>query len=283
MAGFERMPIGETTVDADALLTPVPNMDELRRIKQGYGDVPIDTTVEQYNEPVVSLPEHGVAGRAYYSLPHEFPNGFHLDPVPGVGPEQYLRRSVAETLARLNELVKAGEITDFFGGEIYLYVEDALRPVSLQQKLYDEVFPGLIRGANPGISDEDMTERRKDLIAKPSLDSNRPSPHATGAVFDITLKYVADGSSVEFGHFDGNVQPTVNPDYFETHEPENDVERLAQRNRRAFYAIMTGAAFGIETGFVNNPTEFWHWGRGDQLSARVSGNEPAVYSLAEPS
>jgi len=44
---------------------------------------------------------------------------------------------------------------------------------------------------------------------------------------------------------------------------------------------MTGAAFGIETGFQNNPTEWWHWGRGDQLSVRLAGQDTAVYSLAE--
>jgi hypothetical protein len=45
---------------------------------------------------------------------------------------------------------------------------------------------------------------------------------------------------------------------------------------------MIGAAFGVDTGLVNNPTEWWHWGRGDQLSEKVRGDEVAYYSLAEP-
>lgn len=84
------------------------------------------------------------------------------------------------------------------------------------------------------------------------------------------------------GHTDGETSARINPDYFEQNEPRTHEERIAQRNRRAYLAIMTGAAFGVDTGLVNNPTEWWHWGIGDQLSAKVHGNHAAYYSLAEP-
>ncbi len=45
---------------------------------------------------------------------------------------------------------------------------------------------------------------------------------------------------------------------------------------------MTGKAFGVDTGLVCNPTEWWHWGSGDQLAAKVRGDNEAYYSLAEP-
>jgi len=86
---------------------------------------------------------------------------------------------------------------------------------------------------------------------------------------------------VEMGRTDGDTSKRANPDYYEMHSPHTPQEVLALRNRRAFYAIMTGAAFAIDTGFQNNPTEWWHWGRGDQLSARMAGQVTAVYSLAE--
>ena len=91
-----------------------------------------------------------------------------------------------------------------------------------------------------------------------------------------------EGTALDFGHTDGDTSIRANPDYNEQNQPRNDQEQIAQRNRRAFHAIMTGAAFGVETELICNPTEWWHWGRGDQLSEQVRGGECAYYSLAEP-
>lgn len=273
-----------TTFYPEALEDPIPLMDDARRIKVGYGDVPIDHNSELYNEPLVALSDFGIAGQSYYSKP----NPATIEAVPGVDPKLYLRQSVATTLAKLNRMLQQPQVTEFFGGKVELYVEDALRPLSLQRRLYEEVFPALIRKQNPGISEEAVAARRSQLSAIPSTDADRPSPHATGGAFDLSLRYSEDGPThkagdmVEIGHTDADTSERVNPDYFEQHAPQTPQEELAQRNRRAFYAILTGAAFGIETGFQNNPTEWWHWGRGDQLSARLAGQSKAVYSLAEP-
>jgi D-alanyl-D-alanine dipeptidase len=271
----------EYKFSAEAMNAPIPDMTELRRIKTGYYDVPIDTSNELFNEPVVSLSRVGVAGRSYYSKP----NPATGEAVPGVDPEQYLRASVAEKVKLINDLLKQPAVTAFFGRPVGLYVMDALRPITLQHKLYNEVLPRLIRQQYPGISDDDMAARRDTLIAKPSDDPMQPPPHTTGGVLDVELRYLDERGAVtedrpEYGIDHNDKSERTFPDYYELHAPSNDSERLAQRNRRAFYSIMTGSAFGIETGFVNNPTEWWHWGTGDQLSARVSGKESAVYSFA---
>lgn len=275
---------GFDQVIEEALLQPVPDMDELRERKKGYNELPIETTHPKFNEPVVDIADYGIAGQGYYSRP----NAATGDAVPGAPGSLYLRKSVAETLARINSTLQNPVFSQFFGGEVELYVEDALRPVSLQTRLHDELIPALLRKNHPEISDGDVAERVKDIIAVPSSDPTKPSPHATGGALDIILRYkqpspaYADGSNVPVGHFDGETSARINPDYFEQHEPQTEEEHQAQRNRRAYYAIMTGAAFGVDTGLVNNPTEWWHWGTGDQLSAKVRGDTTAYYSLAEP-
>lgn len=267
----------------EALLRPVPNMDGPRDRKLGYSNLPIDTEHPMFDEPLAGLNEYGIAGQTYYSRP----NASAGEPIEDVKPDPYLRKSVAETLARINDSLAHPAITAFFDGEVELWVEDALRPVSLQQRLYNEIFPRLIREQNPGISDEEMQERRKNLIAVPSLDPAKPSPHATGGAVDVSLRFKRDNllyvpnSGVEFGHSDGDTSVRANPDYYEQHEPQNETDRIAQHNRRAFYAIMTGEAFATDTGLINNPTEWWHWGRGDQLSAKVHGDAAAYYSAVE--
>lgn len=266
-----------------ALLQPIPYMKDLRERKRGYSELPIDTLHPKFNEPLVPIAKYGVAGQAYYSRP----NAATEQPVPGVAADLYLRRSVAEMLAGINNALRDPTFTDFFGGEVELYVEDALRPVSLQVRLHDELIPTLLRAHNPDMSDTEVAERIKDLIAIPSLDPTKPSPHATGGAVDVTLRYRQDtpqyvaNSFVRLGHVDGDTSDRILPDYFELHEPQTDDDKAAQRNRRAYYAIMTGRAFGVDTGLTCNPTEWWHWGSGDQLAAKVRGDAAAYYSLAE--
>jgi D-alanyl-D-alanine dipeptidase len=267
---------------AEALKASIPDLDSLRELKKGYSEVPIDTNDPRYDEPTVDITDYNLAGQAYYSRP----NVATGVPVAEVPKTLYLRKSVAETLAKINKALANPVIAEFFGGEVELYVEDALRKTSLQKNLFEFVFPALIRANHSGISDEEMIARRKDLIAVPSTDPLRPSPHATGGAVDVILRYKqADkgfvaGSEVPMGHQDGDTSAKINPDYFEKNSQTTD-DFIAQKNRRAFYAIMTGAAFGFDSGLVNNPTEFWHWGYGDQMWAKLRQEPVAFYSLIE--
>jgi D-alanyl-D-alanine dipeptidase len=267
---------------AEALEASIPDLDSLRELKKGYNEMPIDTNDPRFDEPIVDIADYSLAGQAYYSRP----NIATSSPVPDVPKALFLRKSVAETLARINEALANPVITEFFGGEVELYVEDALRKVSLQKNLFESVFPALIRANHSGISDEEMTAKRKDLIAVPSADPLKPSPHATGGAVDVILRYKqADkgfvaGSEVPMGHTDGDTSAKINPDYFEKNSQTTD-DFIAQKNRRAFYAIMTGAAFGYDSGLANNPTEFWHWDYGDQIWAKLRQEPAALYSLAE--
>jgi len=258
-------------------------MTASRERKHDYGSLPIDIDDPHFHEPLVDIADYGIAGQAYYSRP----NAATTVAVPGVLNKLYLRKSVAETVRDINVRLGSAVVTHFFGGEVELYVEDALRPVSVQAHLHDELIPALLRKNNPDSSDEEIALRLKDIIAIPSTDPKRPSPHATGGAMDIILRfkqptsqYVAN-SAVPTGHVDGDTSGRIAPDYFEHTEPVSDADKIAQRNRRAYYAIMTGAAFGIDTNFVNNPTEWWHWDRGDQLWAKVAGKPCAYYGAIE--
>src|SRR5690348_10580373 len=106
----------------DALIQPVPDMSELRERKKGFNKLPIDTNHPKFNEPVVDIAEYGLAGQAYYSRP----NAATEEPVPGVPSSLYLRKSIAETLGKINTSLKDSAITEFFGAEVELYIQDAL-------------------------------------------------------------------------------------------------------------------------------------------------------------
>ena len=264
------------------LVRPIPDSSESYSRKQGYREHPIVPTPEFENEPLVTLSEYGIAGQSYYSRS----NPVTGEALPFVDKQIFLRKSIAQTLQILNEKIDNPMITAFFDGEVELYVEEGVRERVVQKQIRENEFPALLRKNHPELSDEEIEKRVSDLFATPSTDNTSPSPHETGAAFDIVLRYkqadkgYVPDAKIELGHTDGQTDQSVTPDYFE-HISLSDLEAVRTRNyRRAFYNIMTGAAFNLQTGFVVNPTEFWHWSRHDQLAAKVSGQPAALYGAA---
>lgn len=259
-------------------------MDRLReRKKWGYGGIPIETDDPRSRDGLVNVHELDIAGQNYYSRP----NATISEPIPGVPEAPMLRRPVAETLSRINLSLRNLAVTAFFGAEVELYVEDGLRTTELQRRLFEVEVPNLLLRNDPLLTYYEVEDRRSQIIAAPSADPSRPSPHSTGGAVDVILRYAqptktfVENSNVWLGHVDGDTARTIDPDYYEAHPPQNGWDEEALRNRRAFYAIMTGHAFGRETHLAVNPTEIWHWSRGDQLWALASGARAAYYGPVE--
>jgi D-alanyl-D-alanine dipeptidase len=250
--------------------------------KIDYRKLSINVENPKFYEELVSLDDYDIPGQSYYSRP----NAALSEAVSGVPERPMLRKSLAETIAHINERLEDPLITEFFGGEVEVYVEDGTRPTSLQRQLFDTTIPNLLARNHPGMTEEEIDKRRREIIAEPSLDALSVSPHATGGAVDATLRYkqksklFVEGANVWLGHTDGDTGESIAPDYYEKKSPLTEADILAQRNRRAFYSIMTGEAFDEPTGLVVNPTEIWHWSIGDQLWASQTG-ETAYYGSVE--
>ena len=282
MKSAGEIPNAESIRD-NSLLVPIPDLSESRKLKEGYRDFPFDKENPLFKEELVDIRDYGLAGQAYYSRP----NAATGSGIPEVSASLFLRKTVAEKLAGINQQLSDPAFTKFFGAPVELYVEDAARAYELQKKLYDTIFPHLIWQQNPGISDKELALKLKNLIAEPSNDESRPSPHATGGAVDVILRFkqaapsYSQGSEVPVGHVDGDTSERVLLDYFEKKASLNTGDELAKRNRRAYYAIMTGGALGEPTGLQVNPTEWWHWSFGDQMWAKLQHQPAAVYGLAK--
>lgn len=246
--------------------TPIPSLEAARQAKtaQGYRHIPIAEGGELYHEPTVKLADHGIAGQAYYSRP----NATTSRPVGGVDKSLCLRRSVVEKLQSINQFLSLPSVTEFFGGEVELYVEDGLRSTGLQSQLFHELIPAALRRQHPDMTDSAVIERRDQIIARPPTTDN-PSPHTTGGAVDLRLRFKPSpwtpdfipGSFVSMGHTDGDTGPRNNPDYFEDTPPMTTEETRAQQHRRLLYHLMTSR------GFTINPHEWWHFDYGNQLWA----------------
>lgn len=264
------------------LQQPIPDFNLARQAKEGYREHALLTIGSHDDEPLVAIEEYGLAGQSYYSRP----NNATSDPVPGVEPRVCVRQSIAEKLAGINyELQRCPEIEDIFGGKVELYIDEGYRDPSLQKKLYQEVFPYIIRQQHPDWTEKQVLARRDQLSAKPP-DQDTPSPHATGAAVDVKLRYQHEnlgyvmGLEVEMGHSDADTGSVASPDYYEHAQSLDTLGKQAQKNRRAFYWTMRGALNGDDSGFVVNPTEWWHWSYGDQMWARLTQAPEAFYGLA---
>ncbi|MGH7156927.1 MAG: hypothetical protein ACREGG_02355 [Candidatus Saccharimonadales bacterium] len=196
---------GREAIDPSTLEEPIPNLSVVRAEKEGYRDWPINPNTPYFHEQLINVAEKGLAAQAYYSRRNKT-TGQPLDDIPK---DIYLRLTLADKLAQINNYLEEPIFASMFGGSVELYIEDGLRSISLQKQLYEQTLPNSIRQQNPEISDEGLELKLKDLIAVPSAE-DRPSPHATGGAVDVILRYrkgvkdyVAD-SRVLMGYEEGD-------------------------------------------------------------------------------
>jgi D-alanyl-D-alanine dipeptidase len=156
-------------------------------------------------------------------------------------------------------------------------VFDAWRPIAVQNYFHDHWMPERLRNLHPEWGAARVAEEVEKYWAKGAegaIDPRSPPPHATGSAVDLTIRSIG-GAELFMGTIFDDVSDLSNTDALE-HEPEGLAfsHREARGNRRLLYWLMT------EAGFVNNPTEWWHFSLGDQMWARISGQTSAYYSIA---
>ncbi|HSW65962.1 MAG TPA: M15 family metallopeptidase [Bacillota bacterium] len=273
----------------DELITilsrPVPDQADVLVRTRGMRDYPL-LMVGRSNDPLVSLERYGIAGQSYYSRPNSV-DEVGLKDVPQT---IFVRQSIAERLADINfELQYNKAVEKIFGRKVELYVDDGLRSLKLQQDLHDKLIPESLRKRHPKLSEKEILTWRDRLLAYPPKDTHdSPSPHMTGGAVDLKLRYVREdqgyvpGSFVAMGTRSVQEMDAAAPDYYEHKSKMSAAEVNVRRNRRAFYWIMRGALLGRSSGFVCNPTEWWHWSYGDQLWAAHTQAPYAFYGTAKP-
>jgi D-alanyl-D-alanine dipeptidase len=229
---------------------PIPPSADVLKRKEGYRrEVKIDFSGALANERCVEVRGIGIAGANHYNLANNPP---YYVSVPGSIPELYLRRSVAANLRSIN-----AKLADL-GVELWLY--DGWRPQAVQRYFHDVWFPDWLRRRRPDLSGKAFEEEVDKYWAAPSAGEASPSPHSTGGAVDLTLIFTDEAWT----------------DAYERREIRSMSDEEARGNRRLLYWVMS------EAGFANNPTEWWHYSWGDQLWARLSGENAAVYGACDP-
>lgn len=187
---------------------------------------------------------------------------YHLEGLPGALPECFVREGVWSRL-----LIAADALPQ--GYRLVLF--DTWRPVGLQRWLFERFVDECERHGGA-----DGAANAESFVSRPMADSQASPPyHLTGGAVDLSIAD-PDGRLLDMGTDFDTMTDASHTRAYEAARP-GDSRRLQVRdNRRLLYHAM------IDAGFVNLPSEWWHYDYGDQLWAWMHGEAHAVYGAARP-
>lgn len=146
---------------------------------------------------------------------------------------------------------------------------EGYRSLSLQKKLFDERYSQLQQLHSHWSQEQLFNETIKLISPVVNFDGSANSPpHTTGAAIDVYL-VDKEGQPVDMGIHPKDWMSDTDVELSPTHTPRVSHE-AAQYRRIMSHALLLA-------GFVNYPTEYWHWSYGDRYWAFISGKPQACY------
>ncbi|HET6704238.1 M15 family metallopeptidase [Amycolatopsis sp.] len=155
------------------------------------------------------------------------------------------------------------------GGLRFLVIE-GYRPPGLQRRYFED-YAATLRAEHPAWPGERIRSAASRFVSLPEI-----APHSAGAAVDLTLAD-AEGRELDLGT---PVNATPEESAGACYTDATGITERARTHRRILAQALTAA------GFVNYPTEWWHWSFGDRYWALVTGAACARYGTtwpAEPS
>lgn len=170
-----------------------------------------------------------------------------------------MRKTVYEKLKQAQALLPKG---------LHFCLYEGYRSLSLQKMLFDHRYDKVKQAHSHWSHQEIFTETTKLVSPVINLDgSHNVPPHSTGGAIDV---YLIDdkGQAVDMG-----IHPAdwTDDDGSRSLTDSHVISDTAQKNRQ----IMSHALASV--GFVNYPTEYWHWSYGDRYWAYHKNQQHAIY------
>ena len=171
-----------------------------------------------------------------------------------------MRKTVYEKLVQAQELLPKG---------LFFCLYEAYRSLALQQTLFENRYKEIQSKHPSWTKDElfDETIKMVSPVTNKDQTKNVP-PHSTGAAVDV---YLIDdkGEALDMGIHPKDWKEDTEDTLSITDSQVISIEAKANRK------IMSDAL--SQVGFVNYPTEFWHWSYGDRYWAYFQKQAFAIY------
>ena len=228
-----------------------------------YSEIPVDRTDPRGREPLIPLESVGVAFESYYAKTDGKNPPFGCA-IEGSRRDISLRKSVAEKLERVNELLRP------YGAE--LFVLDGHRTVACQQGLWNFYY-AKAKQENPSGSEQEHRAYAMQFVIEPvsfdEEDSRTWPVHTSGGAVDLTLRDYITGEMLDMGanyETDNDIAASAG-DYFERELAAGRIgeDDVRLHNRRLLHWAMTSEGLLNETAKV-----LWHYDWGDQIYIRAS-------------
>lgn len=166
------------------------------------------------------------------------------------------RKDVGRRLIKAQEHLPPG---------IKFLIKECHRPLAVQREFW-QGYQQILSKDNPGWSELQLYEECSKYSAPPDV-----APHATGGAVDLTL-IDEKGEWLDMGtEFNASPHTTNGA----TYTSAENISAIAKKNRKILILAM---AHG---GFVNYPTEWWHWSYGEKYWAMATKNPVAIYGPKE--
>lgn len=177
----------------------------------------------------------------------------------------YLRKTVYEKLVEAQSKLPKG---------LHFCLYEGYRSLALQKMIFEKQFSN-VKKRHPDWSAHQLFTETTKLVSpviNPDHSQNIP-PHSTGGAIDVYLINDA-GKPIDMG-----IHPRdwmQDADGALSLSASEHISEFAKKNRQIMSDVLNAV------GFVNYPTEYWHWSYGDRYWAYVKQQSHAIYGSYVP-
>jgi len=204
---------------------------------------------ELHREPLFRARDFGLLEKSYYSKG----NGAKILENSKIKAEQHLIDSIYLRVSILSDLEKVDQFLKIHSeNKLCLVLLSGYRPQDLQAACKD------------GVENQDRDENAKpasELFSCPKV----YAPHTTGGAFDVEI-WSLDHSKILPTKF-SNREETRGSYFIETMNDLGPEDEEARKNRRLLHHLLASPLILGKNHFVAHPSEYWHFGRNERLSA----------------
>ncbi|HUC31542.1 MAG TPA: M15 family metallopeptidase [Candidatus Paceibacterota bacterium] len=148
--------------------------------------------------------------------------------------------------------------------DIAFLIIEGYRPLSLQKKYFD-AYSQELKTSHQDWDEKHIYEEASKFVAPPDI----IPPHSTGGAIDLTL-VDSNGKELDMGTpVNADPEESKNKCFMQS----EDISTQAKQNRK----ILADAL--LKLGFINYPTEWWHWSYGDRYWAYCTNQDGALFGL----